>query len=227
MKKTVITTLYFLIGLLFLFIQSQPWSLIVFLIKALIIPALMGLFIISLNPLSDRLHRYMFTGLFFSWAGDVILELANHYPGLFTPGLICFLVAHIMYFTVFFSTRGRNSILRNRIWLLLPVAIYGVALVSFLYKDLGSMRLPVIIYAIVILTMLSAAINRKEKVNLLSYRMVLTGAILFVISDSAIAVSRFSYKFDSSGILIMSTYILAQYLIVTGYIKQYSEIKQD
>jgi uncharacterized membrane protein YhhN len=96
---------------------------------------------------------------------------------------------------------------------------------SFLYGDLAEMKLPVIIYATVILTMLSGAINRKEKVNRRSYLLVLGGAILFVISDSSIAINKFSLPFESSEIVIMSTYVMAQYLIVTGYIDQFSDTK--
>jgi len=69
--------------------------------------------------------------------------------------------------------------------------------------------------------MLAGAINRKEKVNLMSYTMVLTGALFFVISDSVIAINKFSHKFESSETIIMSTYIIAQYLIVAGYIFQF------
>jgi uncharacterized membrane protein YhhN len=104
---------------------------------------------------------------------------------------------------------------------LLPVIIYGVTLVYFLYDDLADMRLPVIFYAIVLLTMLSGAINRIEKVGQKSYWLVLSGAILFVISDSAIAINKFSVHFASSGVFIMSTYIVAQYLILAGYINQF------
>jgi uncharacterized membrane protein YhhN len=71
--------------------------------------------------------------------------------------------------------------------------------------------------------MLTGAINRLEKVNRASYYLVLTGAILFVISDSAIAVNKFSHHFESSGIVIMSAYIIAQFLIITGYIKEFRE----
>ena len=89
------------------------------------------------------------------------------------------------------------------------------------------MRLPVIIYAAVILTMLSGAINRIEKVNRKSYYLVLAGAVLFVISDSSIAINKFSHQFESSGIVIMSTYIVAQYLIVAGYISQFRSSGPD
>jgi uncharacterized membrane protein YhhN len=169
----------------------------------------------------------MFAGLLFSWAGDVVLEFSKNNGNIFIIGLACFLLAHIMYFTVFVITPGKNSILSSRFYLLVPVIIYGIVLVSFLYDDLADMRLPVIAYAIVILIMLAGAVNRIEKVKTESYYLVLTGAILFVISDSVIAVNKFSHQFESSGVLIMSTYVIAQYLIVTGYIFQFRGIKPD
>ena len=184
--------------------------------KSLIIPILMILFIINIKLFANRLNLIMIAGLFFSWAGDVILE----FKGLFLPGLGCFLMAHVMYLVVFFKTPGRNIIFQKRWYLLIPVILAGVGLILFLYNKLGEMRIPVIIYSVVILTMLTAAINRLEKVNRASYYFVLTGAILFVISDSAIAINKFGHHFEASGIVVMSTYIIAQYLIVTGYIKQ-------
>lgn len=187
----------------------------------------MILFLANLNPLLNRMHLIMFAGLTFSWAGDVVLELSKYNNAMFILGLVCFLLAHIMYLTVFFITPGNNSILSSRIYLLLPVIIYGVILVSCLFDDLAEMRLPVILYTIIILTMLTGAINRKGKVDKSSFYLVLTGAILFVISDSVLAVSKFSLPFASSGIVIMSTYIIAQYLIVAGYIYQFRNLKPE
>jgi uncharacterized membrane protein YhhN len=227
MKNSAISILYFFIGLISIILLNQPSFLPGFISKALIIPVLVILFLANLNPGKNRLHVLMFSGLFFSWAGDVVLEFSNNNGNMFLIGLVCFLVAHIMYFTVFLLTPGKNSILTNRIWLLIPVMIYGLALVFYLYDDLAEMRLPVIIYASVILTMLSGAINRIEKVNRKSYYLVLAGAVLFVISDSSIAINKFSHQFESSGIVIMSTYIVAQYLIVAGYISQFRSSGRD
>jgi len=169
----------------------------------------------------------MLAGLFFSWAGDVILEFSDNNSNFFIIGLVCFLLTHLLYFIVFFITPGKNSILSNRIYFLIPVIIYGVILVSYLYAGLAEMKLPVILYAIIILTMLTAAINRKDKVNKVSFYLVLAGAILFVISDSSIAITKFSHPFKSSVIVIMSTYVVAQYLIVIGYIAQTVNVKPE
>jgi uncharacterized membrane protein YhhN len=221
MKIKVLSLLYFLTGSIFIIIQDQPAFWPGFVTKALIIPVLMILLMSSLRIKSSRLHGIMLAGLIFSWAGDVILELSSRNGNLFVAGLVCFLLAHVMYLTVFFSTPGKNVILGNRFYLLIPVAVFGAGLVYYLYNDLADMRLPVILYAFVILTMLAGAINRTGKVNRASYYMVLTGAALFVISDSSIAINKFSHHFESSGILIMSTYIIAQFLIITGYIRQF------
>jgi uncharacterized membrane protein YhhN len=221
MKFKVLYIFYFLSGFLYIILQDKSYFLPGLLTKAVIIPILMVIFTGNLRSNPDRLHRLMFAGLFFSWAGDVILEFTEINGDLFIPGLVFFLLAHVMYLTVFFITPGKNVILNKRIYLLIPVLISGTGLVYFLYNDLADMRIPVILYAAVILTMLAGAINRIEKVNRRSYLMVLGGAILFLISDSALAINKFSSHFESSDIVIMSTYLLAQFLIVKGYIEQF------
>jgi uncharacterized membrane protein YhhN len=143
---------------------------------------------------------------------------------MFIPGLIAFFLAHIMYMTVFFSTPGESMKHGSVVWQLLPLILYGTILVLILYNDLGSMKVPVILYAIVILTMVFAAITRYGKVELQSYLLVLAGAILFVISDSALAINKFSHPFNSSGLVVMSTYVVAQFMIVAGYILQFKKI---
>jgi uncharacterized membrane protein YhhN len=142
---------------------------------------------------------------------------------MFIPGLVCFLLAHVMYFTVFYITPGESVVLSKRVYFVIPVLLYGTGLVYYLYDDLAVMRIPVIIYSVVILTMLTGAINRLEKVNRVSFYLVLTGAILFVISDSVIAIDKFTRHFEYSSIVIMSTYVIAQYLIVSGYIYQFRD----
>jgi uncharacterized membrane protein YhhN len=214
-KTTLLSVLYFLIGIIFIASEGHIQSRLLLLIKALIIPVLIIIFIINLKRNLNRLSNMMLAGLLLSWAGDVILELS------FIPGLACFLVAHVMYLSVFLLTPGENILFR-RSYLLIPVALYGAGLILYLNNDLEEMRIPVILYAIIILTMLGTAINRLMKVNKPSYWLVLAGAILFVLSDSAIAVNKFTLPFKFSGILIMSTYVIAQYLIIKGYIRQFS-----
>lgn len=220
MKTKVLTGAYFIIGILYVSFNGIIPVLPAFLLKTLIIPVLMLILALTFFSEMNRLHRLMFAGLFFSWAGDLLLEIPGSYGDFFIPGLVCFLLAHVMYLTAFFLTPGRSIIIK-RAYLLLPVVIYGAALIYILYNDLDGMRMPVILYAFVILAMLSGSIDRLEKVNRPSYWLVLAGAALFVISDSLIAVNKFSHPIEHEGIWVMSTYICAQYLIIIGYIRQF------
>jgi uncharacterized membrane protein YhhN len=226
MKKPGIIILYFLVGIIQILLQNHQGSPAGFIAKALIIPILIVYLVVNVEFQKSSINWFMLAGLIFSWGGDIILEWPAPGNNLFVPGLISFLLAHIMYLTVFMMTPGDNYIRVSNAHLVLPVIIYGAVLVAFLYSNLMEMKIPVIIYAAIILLMLSGAINRKKKVNQLSYWIVLAGAVLFVISDSVIAINKFTLQFAGSGIVIMSTYIIAQFLIVTGYIYQFGQTEQ-
>jgi uncharacterized membrane protein YhhN len=215
-KTKMLSVTFFVIGILFIVFDYYSVIIPGFISKTLLIPILFFFFISNIRAAYNNHDKLLIASLFFSWAGDVVLE----FSGFFIPGLGCFLLAHVMYLTLFFSTAGENSVFGKRWYLLLPVLVSGLLLIGYMYNNLGEMRLPVIIYSVIILTMLTAAINRIDKVNRASYILVLAGAALFVISDSAIAINKFSRHFESSGIVVMTTYITAQYLIVYGYISE-------
>jgi uncharacterized membrane protein YhhN len=220
MKTKILSLIYIIIVILFIVLEGQSSFTLSLILKASVIPVLIIIFAINARPSINGIQFLMVAGLFFSLIGDIILEFTLRNGNMFIIGLASFLIAHVMYFMLFFLTPGRNIIFNKRIILLLPVILYGSGILYFLYNDLNDMRIPVIIYTVIILIMLSGAINRMEKVNKSSFYLVLTGAILFVISDSAIAVNKFSFAFAYSSIIIMSTYAAAQLLIVLGYVKQ-------
>ncbi len=214
MKTKILTVIYLLTGIIYTALDFHLSFLPGLVLKGLIIPVLITIYLLNARK---NFNIFILAALIFSWAGDVYLDFS------FIPGLACFLIAHVMYAIAFFKTSGNSMFIRKRIYLLLPVILYGAGLVFLLYDNLDGMRLPVTIYAFVILTMLVAAINRCGKVNQFSFGMVLAGAILFVISDSLIAVGKFGYPFRFSGVAVMTTYIAAQFLIVTGVLKQSEE----
>jgi uncharacterized membrane protein YhhN len=50
--------------------------------------------------------------------------------------------------------------------------------------------------------------------------LFVAGALLFVCSDSLLAINKFGQPFRFAGLLIMFTYCLAQFLIVWGVVKR-------
>jgi len=222
MKTRVLSILYFVIGALFIITHYCHISNVAFISKVMIMPPLMVIFILNLKVGSNRLHKFMFAGLFFSWIGDVLLEVPGGGEVMFMAGLGGFLLSLLMYAFVFFTTPGKNEVFHNRFYLIIPVLLYGFAMGFYLYDHLGEMRLPVIVYETVMISMLAGAVSRIGKVNRTSYVMVLSGSILFIISDSVLAVNKFVNPVLLSTLIIMGTYIAAQWLITTGYIRQFT-----
>jgi uncharacterized membrane protein YhhN len=221
MSTRSLSTIYFAIGIIFIALETIGATWPAILAKALIIPVLFFLYFRLIKGQINNFHRMIMSALVFSWLGDVTLQLQGKNDIFFMIGLSCFLLAQVMYLIAFFSTKGENVLFFKKIYLILPVILYGLIILYILYDGLGDMKITVIIYTIVILTMLSSALNREKKVNRQSYILVLVGAILFVLSDSMIAINKFSYPFDMSRIVIMLTYVVAQYLIAIGCLKQF------
>jgi uncharacterized membrane protein YhhN len=68
--------------------------------------------------------------------------------------------------------------------------------------------------------MMMAAFNRKNLVSNISFNLVFSGAVLFVLSDSCIAINLFYKPFELARITIMLTYIIAQILIIKGILAE-------
>lgn len=216
------TILYFAAGIAFMVLEAigAVWTGIA--VKTLIIPLLIWLYLRFIRGYGNRFHNLIIAALIFSWLGDITLQLTPFGESYFLLGLGSFLVAQLIYMMAFLNTPGKNTLFFRKIYLLVPVALYGWGILCLLSDGLGDMKLPVTVYTVVILSMLLAAINREKKVNRQSFQMVLAGAILFVLSDSLIAINKFIQPFELARIAIMSAYITAQYLIALGCTRQYN-----
>ncbi len=192
-------------------------------IKPLLIPALMIL-LVSITT-TNRDKKLLLIGLFFSWMGDVWLMLQDHDGLFFMLGLVSFLITHIFYIVFFIRiSSAQPSLLQQQpIWVLLVIG-YGITLAWLLFPHLGPLKIPVIIYATVLCSMLLSSIHVYRKVNTAAARYYLLGAAFFVVSDSLLAINKFYQPIPEAGILIMLTYCMAQYGIVMGFVKQETQM---
>lgn len=171
------------------------------------------LYFISASKAYPAWRLYVVIALVFSWAGDVFLMTGNG----FIAGLVAFLFAHVFNIIAYHKTGAANGQLKPLD--IIKFALYGSILIWIIYPGLGDMLVPVLVYALVLLVMGVWAHKRRGATNATSFMMVSTGAILFALSDGMIAVNKFAFELPGQQILIMSTYIIAQYLIVQGLLK--------
>jgi uncharacterized membrane protein YhhN len=229
MRKSIVFSvfIYFFLGFLFILSTYFNYSLLQLLLKASIIPSLIVFFLINRGRIYYKEDKYIIAALIFSWIGDVLLQIQNGGDTLFLLGLISFLLTHIFYTIVFFGTKGEFIFLKTKRLLMLVIILYGALTIYTIMPGLGNLQIPVTIYGIIITGMVIAALSRFGKVNDVSYLLVFLGAVLFLISDSFIAINRFKQAFPIAGLLVMLTYISGQFMIISGTIKQYQVKKNN
>jgi uncharacterized membrane protein YhhN len=196
--------------------------------KPLLMPLLMILLFVQIDDKKNPTFRLTFAALFCAWIGDVALLYHKVNSLFFLLGLSAFLVAHLIYILIF-----RRSIVSppKRTWSQIgldafPFVASGAILYGYLYSWLNfEMKIAVFIYATVIVLMVYMALQRAGQVSAQSAKWVYYGAFFFVISDGCLALDTFVYNLNIpyAGVIVMTTYLIAQFSIVLGLIHQIEE----
>jgi uncharacterized membrane protein YhhN len=164
-----------------------------------------------LDP-ADRAARVWFVvALVLSLAGDVFLMLPDE-ETFFVPGLGSFLIGHIAYI-VGLVTAGINGVS-----LAVGIVIVAVGVAALAPRVVAGARskdrrlaVPVFAYVLVISVMVACAIGSAVPA-------AIAGALLFYLSDLTIGWSRFVKDFKASRLLIITTYHVAQILLVLSLV---------
>jgi len=191
--------------------------------KPLLMP-LLALYFISSVPIKGR--KLVLFALLFSWLGDLLLMFQQKQELFFIAGLLSFLIAHIAYISVFSKSIKSYTITNKMALFIVLIFLYEVFFLCFLYPNLNELFVPVALYATAICTMLVFALLRFPHVSLRSFGITFLGALLFVLSDSTIAVNKFLMPFSLAYPLIIALYATGQYLICKGLIglNQYKDV---
>ena len=138
-------------------------------------------------------HKLVIGALFFSLCGDIVseLHLGHHLPLLLQ--IVFFAVAQICYIFEFRKYRPvsnrRKSLTNNTLSSVVPFFCCGYAL-------------------LVVGNIVCASLQKRPH-----KAWFVSGAVIFAISDSTILARMIVHGFPCSGIIIMSTYYLAQFLL--------------
>jgi uncharacterized membrane protein YhhN len=170
--------------------------------------------------MSPARSRLFLVALFFCWLGDVFLIFQSTDPLFFIGGLASFLVGHIVYIFCYRQLQiipsSKELLGSQKVRFAFPIILAGTGLVTILYPLLGALRIPVMIYALAITLMALTALFRYGRTNSTSFLLIFIGAVLFMVSDSLLAINKFHHAFSAAGALVMLTYSVAQFLIVEG-----------
>jgi uncharacterized membrane protein YhhN len=153
----------------------------------------------------NRYRKAITAGLVFGILGEFFLMLPSD---RFLAGLASFLITHLCYLTAFLSD-SRPAKHRLPFGLAL---LYGAGMLAVLWPGIAPvLRVPVILYTTVLLSMAAQAVSRALEIRTPAARAAGVGAVLFVLSDSTLAFGRFHGSFSGGYGLIMATYFAAQW----------------
>jgi uncharacterized membrane protein YhhN len=189
------------------YLVTQPWQPYPasFVVKGLSVGPLAVLAFLAGSPMLGA-------ALAVSTLGDVLLDLDPQ--RLFVFGLGSFLVAHLIYISVFIRNRRRPVALgAAQVLRVALVLVYSVMVSAWLLPSLGPLIVPVAIYMCAITAMVVSAILAR-----FPNPWVAVGAVLFLISDSLLAVNKFKTPVPYRDVLVWTTYYLGQCGIAAGFL---------
>ncbi|MGB1171536.1 MAG: lysoplasmalogenase [Flavobacteriaceae bacterium] len=195
----------------------MEWESIRLFSKPLLIPTLI-LFYWNKNQNADR---GILIALAFCFLGDILL--LNTSTLFFLLGLGSFLVAQII-----FTLKMGERIIRIRKDLLiagLPFVLYATGLFVLLFPKLGILAPAVLVYAFAICCFGILSLTYWLQ-NPTKGQLILGGALLFIISDSMLALNQFYYPFEFFDLGVMLTYLVAQ-LFITLFFKRESLLSSN
>ena len=137
--------------------------------------------------------------------GDVFLMFgdgARASDRAFVAGLASFLLAHLAFVWAFAQGLGAPDLPG---WLA-AVVFYAGALLFVLLPRAGALKLPVLVYCLVLAAMVFAAAARHETLGDADSLRAMLGALLFMVSDSLLGWRRFVGRYRAAQALILSTY---------------------
>jgi uncharacterized membrane protein YhhN len=170
------------------------------------------LLFVALIKLTGPTRILIIAALFLSATGDILLALDLQQG--FIYGLLAFAFAHLFYTACFYRWHNWQKHYR---WLFVGLALHLTVMLYFILPASGQLRIPVIIYMAVIAAMTCSAVMVKT-----ATRYILFGAVLFVTSDSLLAINKFLFALPYENVLIMSSYYAAQYFLIIGCVKKAS-----
>ncbi|MFK5878620.1 MAG: lysoplasmalogenase [Flavobacteriaceae bacterium] len=206
----VLVSIMYIVGLL---LDNE---ILKFVFKPLIMLSLLLYYIKSVQ----RKSKLFIGAVLFSFLGDVLLLYDSEL--FFMLGLVAFLIAHILFISMVVGMLKESSA-KQKISAMIPFLVTYFGLLYLLKDSLGELLIPVVIYGLVIsvfgvVSLLNHLVAKSNPSQYLIY-----GAIFFVVSDSLLAINKFYESQEYYPVIVIITYIFAQYLICKSVIENSKE----
>ena len=185
-------------------------------IKPFLMPTLAAAALVQLLPENKGWMPILLAiGLAFHTTGDVLLML-NGFT-FFAAGLGAFLIGHFFYLAILLSGMGGLKGWKEILCLVVPLVLAPVLVMLFGVE--WPFSAVVTVYAFTLMIVAASGILWALRGRAFATRIIV-GGIIFIISDSLIAIDSFAgIDFPFRHALVMLTYLTAEWLLVSGMVR--------
>ncbi|MCD8406093.1 lysoplasmalogenase [Tenacibaculum dicentrarchi] len=209
MRIKIVSIIFLIIAILDVYAVITQHKSLEIICKPLLMTSLVIVYLVSLKK-GEKANFWLVSALFFSFWGDVFLLDKTNY---FVFGLGSFLVTHIMYIKMTVNFLRKTAVVKIVKSGIIFVALF-VTIFLLIKDNLGEMLVPVLVYGTAISGFGTCALLNYQQEKSTENTVLLLGAILFIASDSGIALNNFYSPKHFFDIAIIILYVLAQFLIV-------------
>ena len=182
--------------------------------KPLLMPLLLMFYLLS----AKTPNVFLILALVCGFLGDTLLLGSSVF---FACGLFAFLLGHVFYITAFLHPLDFTALV-PLFWIpaLLLYLLYSIPVCRRLLPSVEpKLRPAIILYMICLLGMSYSSLLRYSCTAGTSFWLPFLGSLFFVASDTMLAFRVFNKKCcGNSGVAVIITYLLAQFLIISGFL---------
>lgn len=209
--KVMALILFMMVAIINLFSVKHNYKIGKILSKPLLMPMLLLFYCSSVSSPSI----YIISALICGFIGDVFLMAEGIYVAI---GGAAFLAGHIFYSLAFLKLIGFSQIPAGLYVFVLPYLFIAIYIGMKIKTEKKVIRYAVYTYVLFISAMSFCSLIALWLGSKSQLLISFIGSILFMVSDSMIALNTFHSFKKYSEFYIMLTYIVAQFFIVLGYI---------
>lgn len=201
---------------------AADWTTLADISKPATIIVLIGWFVAETRAIAhgwSSPRSWFLVGLVCSLGGDVLLVSSG--KGEFDAGLACFLAAHVCYIVGFNSpwvAPGRLTAVFASL-----LVVYAVLLCRHLYPHVPhGLKAMVTVYATGLSLMVLSSLEMWRRPDCVRVAALLAsaGGLIFLSSDSMLALNRFITPTKHNELPVMITYYLGQFGIMSGVVNR-------
>lgn len=174
------------------------------------------------TKLKGRFHKRVCSGLLASMLGMIYFTFIQERNTALASSMVFFLLPQIFYINAFYlDFKSAQALDKAGARIAIAFAfVVSIAYYMLLRKDLGILKIPVMVGVFMTSLLFMMAAFRNLRVNTQSFRLILIGVICYMVAEGIYAYHSFVHEISTAEVIYSITFLSALHLIVLGTVSR-------